>query len=284
MSETQMVVPQNGHALTFSPEQRQMIRDMFANGATDPEFQVFMEVARARGLNPITRQIHLVKRWNGDLNRNVWTPQTGIDGLRSIAERTGKYDGQDEPEFAYDQVDGKLKSAKVKVYRKDWARPAVGIAHFSEYVATTKSGAPTHMWANKPHIMLAKCAEALALRKAFPEDTGGLYTDDEMPAPEEKPERPGKAQPHAETKTPALEGAAAQAVIETPAQAANTEVDPDGIASVMIKRITEGFENEHHHKNWWTTNVNAINALPRDLQKLVRAAYINAGPKEEKAK
>lgn len=166
--------------LEFNAEQRQMIRDAFANGATDQEFAVLMEVARARRLNPLTKQIHFVKRWDSEKNRWIWSAQISIDGLRAVAERTGVYDGQDEPEFIYDEHK-KLTCAKVRIWRKGIARPFVGVAHFSEYVQLRqKDRQPTSFWANKPHVMLAKCAEALGIRKGFPEDTSGLYVPEEM--------------------------------------------------------------------------------------------------------
>ena len=110
-------------ALEFTPEQRQMIRDSFANGASDEEFAVLMEIAKARRLNPLLRQIHFVSRWDSQKHRSVWSAQVSIDGLRAIAERTGLYAGQDEPEFS-ENPDGTLKLCKVRVYRKDWPRPA----------------------------------------------------------------------------------------------------------------------------------------------------------------
>lgn len=172
--------------LEFTPEQSQMIRDTFANGATESEFAVLMEVAKARRLNPLLRQIHFVKRWDKSKGRDVWSTQTSIDGLRAIAERSAEYDGQDEPEFAYD--DRKLLiCAKVRVYRKGIARPFVGVAHFAEYVQLTKDRTPTSFWRDKPHVMLAKCAEALGLRKAFPEDMAGLYVKEEMDAADNPP-------------------------------------------------------------------------------------------------
>jgi phage recombination protein Bet len=186
------IVPANSNAPTqyhppaalaagieFTAEQRQMIRDTYASGASDAEFSVLMEIAKVRHLNPLLRQIFFVKRWDGDKRREVWAPQVSIDGLRTIAQRTGLYDGQDEPEFAEDQG-GKLTFCRVRVYRKDWSRAAVGVAHWGEYAAKKKDGTLTKFWAEKPHIMLAKCAEALALRKAFPEDTAGLYVPEEM--------------------------------------------------------------------------------------------------------
>lgn len=164
----------------FTPEQEEMIRASFLNGASEQEARVLLELARARGLNPITGQIHFVKRWNSARNCETWASQVGIDGFRAIAQRTKLYMGQDEAEFEFDKA-GRPVSCRVKVYRKDWERPAVGVAHWSEYVQVKKDGSPTHMWATKPRLMLAKCAEAQALRKAFPDDLGGLYTPDEQP-------------------------------------------------------------------------------------------------------
>jgi hypothetical protein len=102
-----------------------------------------------------------------------------IDGLRLKAQRTGEYDGQDEPEFEY-APDGSITLARVRVYRKGISRPFVGTARWSEYVQTKKEGGPTRFWSLMGHVMLGKCAEALAMRKAFPDELAGLYTDAEM--------------------------------------------------------------------------------------------------------
>jgi phage recombination protein Bet len=185
--------------LAFSPEQEQLIRDSFANGASEQEFAVLMEVARARRLNPFLRQIHFVKRWNSQLRREVWSAQAAIDGLRSIAEDSGKYAGQDEPEFEYGEEKTPknphgIRLCRVKVYRKDWPRPCVGVAHWSEYVQTTKEGQLTPFWRDKGHVMISKCAEALGLRKGFPEEMAGLYVPEEMgqePLPELPPRKLG---------------------------------------------------------------------------------------------
>jgi hypothetical protein len=116
------------------------------------------------------------------------TFQTGIDGFRILAQRTGKYAGQDEPQWC--GADGKWtdvwlepdppRAARAGVYRHDFVKPLVRIAIFDEYVQTKKDGKPTSMWAKMPANQLAKCAEALALRAAFPEELGGIYTNDEM--------------------------------------------------------------------------------------------------------
>ena len=179
-------------ALDLTPEQWQMVRDTLANGANERDFVPLMEMAKARRLNPLLRQIHFVERWDGVKGRKVWAVQVSIDGLRAIAERTGLYAGQDEPEFV-DGPEGPTGlpvACKVKVYRKDWSRPAVGLAYWTEAVQVTRDKAtgkerPNAMWGRMPRLMLAKVAEAMAIRKAFPEDTSGLYTGDEIAPAEE---------------------------------------------------------------------------------------------------
>lgn len=207
--------------LEWTPEQRKMIRDTYASGANDSEFSMLMQIASVRNLDPIKRQIWFVKRWDSMKRCEVWAPQTSIDGLRTIAQRTGLYDGQDEPEFLNDK-NGRLEFCRVKVYRKDWNRPAVGIAYWSEYAAKKKDGSITAMWSEKPHVMLAKCAEALGLRKAFPEDTAGLYVPEEMA---EKDVTPQAVQP-----SPAARERAAKVL----AKAATVDVSPNAEAALMV--------------------------------------------------
>lgn len=171
--------------LEFTEDQEQMIRRMYAGDATAEEFGGLMEIAKVRKLNPLLRHIHFVKRSAkvGNKYEDVWSCQASIDGLRVIAERTGKYNGQGMPEFVTTIVGDKERPVlcRVAVYRKDWDHPVIGEARYEEYVQKKSDGTVTKFWKEKPFIMLAKCAEAIALRKAFPEDAGGLYTADEMP-------------------------------------------------------------------------------------------------------
>jgi len=168
-------------AQAYTPEQLQLIKDTVAKGATDDELRLFLYTARRTGLDPLTRQIHFIKRWDGTLKREVGTPQTGIDGFRVIAERSGSYGGQEAPEFHYTD-DGDVDSATVTVYRFIGGQRfgVSATAFYEEYVQTTKEGIPNRMWSKMPRSQLAKCAEALALRKAFPQDLSGVYTFDEM--------------------------------------------------------------------------------------------------------
>lgn len=181
-----IVTYQEPGPLEFTNEQRAMIRDTYAAGASEKEFQVLLEVAKIRRLNPLLKQIHFMQRWNPDLERKVWVSVVGIDGFRALADRTRLYGGQDEPEYG-PTVNGFPEFCKVRVYRKGWERPAVGVAYWSEYVQLKRDGKPTRSWATMSHTMIAKCAEAQALRKAFPEDLGGLYAPEELDRDQEAP-------------------------------------------------------------------------------------------------
>ncbi len=150
----------------------QTLKTTFAKEASDEEFGMFLEVCKFAGLNPFLRQAHFVKR------AGVGTVQVGIDGYRSMAEDTGEYVGQDEPIFEYNE-DKTLRSATVRVYRRGWDHPVGATALWEEY-AQVFNGKLGAMWEKMPHVMLAKCAEAAALRKAFPRRLSGVYTDEEM--------------------------------------------------------------------------------------------------------
>jgi phage recombination protein Bet len=155
--------------IEFTDEQVSLIKSQIAPKATTDELKLFLYQARRTGLDPLARQIYCLPI-GGKMSI-----QTSIDGFRVVAERSGDYAGQDEPDFI--EKDGKLDCAKVRVYRwKGGQRylAAVGVAYMAEY----RQSSP--MWTKMPHTMLSKCAEALALRKAYPQDLSGIYTGDEM--------------------------------------------------------------------------------------------------------
>jgi len=168
---------------------KDLLKRTICNGANDAELELFVAVCNRMGLDPFARQISAVFRYDKDAGRKVMTIQTNIDGYRLVAERSGKYDGQEGPHWCGDDgewrevwLDEKNppKAARVMVYKKDVSRPLVGVARWSSYAQTFKDGNPMAMWAKMPDVMLAKCAEALALRKAFPNDLHGVYTSEEM--------------------------------------------------------------------------------------------------------
>lgn len=165
----------------FSTEQVDLIKRTICRGSTNDELALFVQQCKRTGLDPFSRQIHAVKRWDSTQNRDVMAIQTGIDGYRLIAERTGKYAGNDDPVF--DSEDGpNPKKATVTVWKMvDGTRaPFTRSARWTEFVQTKKDGTPTKFWLKMPYLMLGKVAEALALRAAFPQELSGIYTWEEM--------------------------------------------------------------------------------------------------------
>src|SRR3990167_6209637 len=172
----------------WTKEQQELIKATVAKGTTDDEFALFLYTCKKTGLDPLIKQIHAVKRWDSQLQREAMAIQVGIDGYRLTAQRTEEMDGQDGPFWCAE--DGEWKdvwttikppaAARVVVYRKGHSHPYVGIARYEAYVQKKKDGLPNTFWSRMPDGQLAKCAEALALRKAFPNELGGTHTEDEL--------------------------------------------------------------------------------------------------------
>lgn len=160
--------------------------------ATNDELAMFIGQAKRTGLDPFARQIYAIFRWSSQDNAEVMTVQTGIDGFRVIAERSRAYLGQLGPYWCgADGVWHEIwNESKPPVAAKVIVRKAVGphiaetpaVAHWAEYVPL-KNGKPMGLWPTKGVLMIAKCAEALALRKAFPNDLSGLYIEEELQKP-----------------------------------------------------------------------------------------------------
>ena len=220
----------------LSDDDIQMIkRQVCPDHTPDTEFEMFIRQCNRTGLDPLHKQIYLLKVGG------KFHIMTSIDGARLTAHRSGQYEGQVGPMWCGDDGEwsevwpksrGNPTAAKVGVLRKGAREPTWGVAHWDEYQGTGP------VWKNKPRLMLAKCAEALALRKAFPQELSSLYTREEMEqAVDEEPrnvtpekERP-KQQPKAEPKK------AEPVVIETKAEPVDEERD-----TVIRKKIAESCE------------------------------------------
>ena len=159
----------------WTPEQAQLISTTIAPGCSPDELKLFAYACQRTGLDPFSRQIYAIKR-GGKM-----TISSGIDGLRSIAERTGQLDGSSSYWCGEDGVwvDVWLSSkppaaAKTIIHRKGCAHPFTATARFADF------NAGQGLWSKMPSVMIAKCSEAQALRRAFPADLSGVYSTDEM--------------------------------------------------------------------------------------------------------
>jgi phage recombination protein Bet len=189
--------------VSYTHEQINVIKSTVAVGASNEELGLFLTVAQRSGLDPFTKQIHFVKRWDSKQKREVGAFQVGIDGFRVIASRNAKYRGRVGPWWAGKDGqwlelwtdDAPPFAAKVGIVVDGYAEPVFATARWGAYVQTTKEGAPTKFWRDMGPEQLAKCAEALALRIAFPNDLSGLYTHDEMgqAANDDRPAAPAVA-------------------------------------------------------------------------------------------
>lgn len=220
-------IVKTGGALAIRPDQTDWTPQQAAvlqqsgidNQVTAAELSAFLHLCQRTRLDPFSRQIYLIGRWDNRQQRKVYTPQTSIDGYRVIA---GRVIAEQNDSLGYEDVqwcdkDGRWRdvwlldtppaAAKVTVLRNGQRFPAVAL--FREYVQTGKENKPIGLWGKMPAGQLAKCAEALALRKAFPHDLAGVYTAEEMaqadnPAPEERHLRkvqPGEGDPWATAGT-----------------------------------------------------------------------------------
>lgn len=158
--------------ITFDQDKIDLIKRTVCKDATNDELEMFLYQCKRTGLDPLSKQIYSIKRGN------TRTIQVAIDGFRLIADRTGNYAPGKETIYSYN-AEGNVISATAFVMKRN----NDGTWHEVSSTAFIEEFRPKYassFWDNMPRVMIAKCAEAQALRRAFPADLSGLYTPEEM--------------------------------------------------------------------------------------------------------
>lgn len=232
----------------WSNQQLSALKQLGLNNASNGDLAVFFHQAQKTGLDPFARQIYMIERGGR------YGIQTSIDGLRIVAQRSGEYAGQAGPYWCGE--DGEWKdvwiakippyAAKVGVYRKGFAEPLYAVARWDSYAVPNSP-----IWRKMPDVMLAKCAESLALRKAFPNDLSGLYTDEEM------------------SQADSGQDSTVKAVRVTPEPIAAVTVEPvltpeteEALEAVVEKLLS--LKNKEELKQFWNENRNLLDCIIPD--------------------
>jgi hypothetical protein len=186
-------------AVHYTDRQLETLRAVIAPGVTDDELALFARVSADLGLSYFRGEIVLIGRWSSKLRRDVYRHQVTVDGRRALASRTGELRGIVGPYWCGPHVpdeDSPLRwldvwlndqpphAARVMVWRKGHEHPYVGTVPWREFAQRNADGTLGGLWSKMPAHMLAKTAEALALRRAFPDvlgarDLSGFEHDDD---------------------------------------------------------------------------------------------------------
>lgn len=252
---------------SWGQQQVALLQQQLSPGATIPELELYGSYCARTGLDPFARQIYLIIRGDEKRGNRKATIQCGIDGFRTVASRSGCYGGS---ETYYCGPDGEWvdvwisehapAACKTLVYRTGVERPFVGVAHWDDYVQSyydrdKRTTVVADQWLKRGRVMLAKCSEALALRKAFPADLSGLYIREEVaeeemaalpaPAPAAKPE-PVKSAPAPTPAKPAPEKPAPAQAPAKPAPAPAAKPEPQAPAAPKKKAAVKLPTKEEH--------------------------------------
>ena len=162
-------------------------------GASDGSVKMVLAYCQASGLDPMQKPVHIVPIWDSRAAQMRDVVMPGIGLYRTQASRTGQFAGMSEPEYGPDVV---TEIGNQKITYPEWCKVTVKrqlesgvlaeftakefwIENYAVKGGKDKSIAPNAMWTKRPRGQITKCAEAQALRKAFPE-LGAAPTADEM--------------------------------------------------------------------------------------------------------
>ncbi len=156
---------------TFNPtrEQIELIKTTICRGASDNELQLFMATAQRLGLDPFAKQIYAIFRFSKQEQRKVMCIQLSVDGYRLAADRTGCYAPGSPTEYHYDGSKLVWARAYVKKFASGTWHDIPETAYYDEFYNEDNS-----LWDSKPRVMLSKCAEVRALKRAFPIELGNV--------------------------------------------------------------------------------------------------------------
>jgi phage recombination protein Bet len=236
----------------WSPQQLAALKSLGLSQADSGDLAFFFHQAQRTGLDPFARQIYMINRGG------KYGIQTSIDGFRIIAQRSGEYAGQAGPYWCGEDgqwVDVWLKStppvaAKVGVYRAGFADALWSVAKWDSY-----SQPNNPIWKKMPDLMLAKCAESLALRKAFPNDMSGIYTDEEM------------------SQAEVIESKPVPQKVELKA-VSHTTIDPASVDWEVLLKAIDGLESIEMVKKLWTARANLLDVVIPDKTQTVRETLL----------
>lgn len=177
--------------LAITNEHKELAKKTIAKDLNEAEFSLYLYECNRQGIHPLDRLLIPIKRNDTDAGEKRLTFVTTVDLFRSRAADSGDYAGNEDPTFEYleNAPEPRLPIAATAIVWKmvqGQKCPFTATARWKEYYPGDKQG---FMWRSKPHVMLGKCAEALALRKAFPKQLAGLFIPEEMERPDDYEER-----------------------------------------------------------------------------------------------
>ena len=248
--------------LILTDKHKKLIKEQIAPDATPEELQLFLMMAHRTRLDPLLQQLYFIKYGQGSRARVSYV--TSIDGYRIIAHRTKQFAGIDEPKYQMNNS-GQLESCTITVYRKDSERGFSATVYFKEYNTNM------NLWAKMPMTMIAKVAEAHALRKAFPQDLSGVYTTDEM----DQASNPSPAPSPAKLQSQNTQGA--------PARTSRPMVGKVSPAQVKYIHSLLSQKNKSVDLIYKTLKITSLNDLNKDQASKIIDKLMKAEPDQKAA-